>query len=74
MNNIMTNETGLVVITNNDTKADLILGATPFYFEYDSIENFFFFPELEQNFDSLEMELDKIFNQNEISARFEGQS
>jgi hypothetical protein len=70
----MTNEIGLVVVTNNDDAADLILGATPFYFEYDSIEKFFFFPELEQNFDALEMELDKIFNQNEISARFEGQS
>jgi hypothetical protein len=70
----MTNETGLVVVTQNDKKADLILGATPFYFEYNSIENFFFFPELEQNFDSLEIELDKIFNQNEISARFEAQS
>ncbi len=70
----MTNETGLVVVTNNDRKAELVLGATPFYFEYNSIENFFFFPELEQNFDSLEIELDKIFNQNEISARFEAQS
>jgi hypothetical protein len=69
----MTNENGLVVVTNNDKKADLILGASPFYFEYNSIEKFFFFPELEQNFDSLEMELDKIFNQNEINARFEAQ-
>ncbi len=69
----MTNETGLVVTTNNDTKAELILGATPFYFEYNSIEEFFFFPELEQNFDTLEFELDKIFNRNEINARFEAQ-
>jgi hypothetical protein len=67
----MTNETGLIVTTNNDAKAELILGATPFYFEYNSIEEFFFFPE--ENIDSLEMELDKIFNQNEISARFEAQ-
>jgi hypothetical protein len=69
----MTNENGLVVVTNNDAKAELVLGATPFYFEYNSIEKFFFFPELEQNFDALEMELDKIFNQNEINARFEAQ-
>ncbi len=64
--------TSLIVTTNNDRKAELILGATPFYFEYDSIEKFFFFPESEENFDSLEMELSEIFNQNEISARFEG--
>jgi hypothetical protein len=69
----MTNENGLVVVTNNDKKAELVLGASPFYFEYNSIEKFFFFLELEQNFDSLEMELDKIFNQNEINARFEAQ-
>ncbi len=67
----MTNENGLIVVTNNDEKAELVLGASPFYFEYNSIEKFFFFPE--ENIDALEMELDKIFNQNEISARFEAQ-
>ncbi len=68
----MTNETGLIVTTSNDKLAQAILDESPFYFEYDSIEEFFFFPE--ENIDALEMELDKIFNQNEISARFEAQS
>jgi translation elongation factor P/translation initiation factor 5A len=67
----MTNKNGLVVTTSNDKLAQAILDESPFYFEYNSIEEFFFFPE--ENVDELEKELDNLFNQGEISARFEAQ-
>ena len=68
------NITGLIV--TGSTKYDnylieRIIENEGFSAEFDSEFNNFTFEEIPENYDSLEMELCKIFNRNNINARFE---
>ncbi len=70
-------ESGLIVTpkTSTDAKKLQRLIDSPdfdYYAEYNSREGFFMFPESESQYDSLEVNLQDIFNDNDIDARFEG--
>jgi hypothetical protein len=53
-------------------KLEKWLKNSAYYAEVDSNRGYVFFPEEKENYDSLEIELDKEFNKARISARFEG--
>lgn len=69
-------ETGLYVYPSSQAdfkKLEKWLDASDYYGEVDDRRGFVFFPEEKQNYDALEMELDKEFVKAKISARFEGE-
>lgn len=69
-------ETGLYVYPSSQAdfkKLEKWLDASDYYGEVDDRRGFVFFPEKKQNYDALEMELDKEFVKAKISARFEGE-
>ena len=67
-------DTGLYVIASSPQDNKRIqkwIDKSPYYAEYDARENYWLFDEDENSYDNLEKELDKEFNKNNISARFE---
>lgn len=79
VNEKMTNEkseSGLYVYPSTQSdfaKLEKWLEDSDFYGEVDDRRGFVFFPEKKQNYDALEMDLEKEFVKFKISARFEGQ-
>jgi hypothetical protein len=68
--------TGLIVVGRTQIDNNLIsdmLDETGFDAVWNTREGYYFFPESEETIDSLEMELEKEFEQRDINARFEGQ-
>jgi hypothetical protein len=68
--------TGLIVVGRTQIDNNLIsdmLDETDFNGVWNTREGYYFFPESEETIDSLEMELEKEFEQRGINARFEGQ-
>jgi hypothetical protein len=68
--------TGLIVVGRTQIDNNLIddmLDETGFTGVWNTREGYYFFPESEETIDSLEMELEKEFEQRDINARFEGQ-
>lgn len=68
-------ETGLMVIgrTNSDNnKIGKVIDDEGFHAEWNAREGYWLFPEEEDSYDDLEMELDKLFSKKGIDARFEG--
>jgi hypothetical protein len=68
--------TGLIVVGRTQIDNNLIsdmLDETDFNGVWNTREGYYFFPESEETIDSLEMELEKEFEQRDINARFEGQ-
>jgi len=68
-------EQGLIVIGSTQSDNDLISGAledSAFFGEWNSIENYWFFPEKMENYDALEGDLSQLFDSLDISVRFEG--
>ena len=68
--------TGLIVIGKTKKDNDLIdqaIEESSFYGIYNSLENYWFFPESEETIDRLENELETIFIKKGIDARFESQ-
>jgi hypothetical protein len=67
---------GLIVVgrtqIDNNEIADMV-DEGDYYGVWNAVEGYWFFPESEENFDSLEFELSKEFNQRDINARIEGQ-
>lgn len=69
------NETGLMVIGRtglDNNKIGEIVDDLGFYAEWNSREGYWLFPEDEENYDDLEMELEKAFRKEGVNARFEG--
>jgi hypothetical protein len=69
------NGTGLMVIGRtkiDNNKIGEIADDLGLHAEWDSREGYWLFPEEEDNYDELEMELDKAFTKKGINARFEG--
>lgn len=69
-------ESGLYVYPSTQSdfaKLEKWLEDSEFYGKVDDIRGFVFFPEKKQNYDALEMDLEKEFVKFKISARFEGQ-
>ena len=67
---------GLIVIGKTKKDNDLIdqaIEESSFYGIYNSLENYWFFPENEETIDRLENELETIFIKKGIDARFESQ-
>jgi hypothetical protein len=68
--------TGLVVVgrtTLDNNAIQDMLDETDYYGVWNGREGYWFFKEEEENFDALEIELEKEFAQRGISARFEAQ-
>jgi hypothetical protein len=68
-------ETGLRLIPFDNWAAkaiDELIQDSEFYAEYDSTYGFFFFPEKEENYDSLELELDRLLSSLDVDYRIEG--
>jgi hypothetical protein len=69
--------TGLVVVgrtTLDNNAIQDMLDETDYYGVWNGREGYWFFKEEEENFDALEIELEKEFAQRGINARFEAQS
>lgn len=69
-----TKETGLRLTPRpSDAKQiNEIIEASVFYAEYNSVYGFYFFEEEEENYDSLEAELHKLFEGTNLNYRIEG--
>lgn len=68
--------TGLVVVgrtTLDNNAIQDMLDETYYYGVWNGREGYWFFKEEEENFDTLEMELEREFGKRGIDARFEGQ-
>lgn len=68
--------TGLVVVgrtTLDNNAIQDMLDETDYYGVWNGREGYWFFKEEEENFDALEIELEKEFAQRGINARFEAQ-
>jgi hypothetical protein len=69
------NETGLMVIgktQSDNNKIGKIADDLGFHAEWNAREGYWLFPEDEDNYDELEIELDKAFGKKGVNARFEG--
>jgi hypothetical protein len=68
-------ESGLMVIgrtpLDNNSIGDFV-EEEGFHAEWDAREGYWLFPEEEENYDNLEIELEREFNKRGINARFEG--
>jgi hypothetical protein len=70
-----TSESGLTFVprsTADATKFRNALDDSEFHYEWDAKERYFYFQEDEDNYDALELELQKIVDANDINGRFEG--
>ena len=73
--NEKTKETGLMFTprgTADATKMQKALDKSDLYGEWNARENYFFFPEETEHYDNLEMELQKLVDDNDINGYFEG--
>lgn len=67
--------TGLMLTPSTRESARIInetIENSDFYAEYDSTYGFFFFPEKEEYYDSLELELDRLLSSLDVDYRIEG--
>ena len=68
-------DSGLMVIgrtTIDNTRIGDIIEQNDFYAEWNTREGFWFFPEEVENYDELEQQLEELFIEEGINARFEG--
>ena len=68
-------DSGLMVIgrtTIDNTRIGDIIEQNDFYAEWNAREGFWFFPEEVENYDELEQQLEELFIEEGINARFEG--
>lgn len=68
-------KTGLMLTPSTRESARIINEAienSDFYAEYDSTYGFYFFPEEEENYDSLEAQLDGLLSGLNVDYRIEG--
>ena len=72
---IMIMETGLQVTPKTREDARVIneaIANSDFYTEYNSEFGFYFFPEEEENYDELEVQIDDLFGVLNVNYRIEG--
>ena len=68
-------KTGLTVTTRTITERNILqnwINQSAFHAEYNNIEDYFFFPEEEENYDALEETLTEEFNKLDVNVEFEG--
>ena len=68
-------ETGLQVTPTTQEDARVIneaIANSAFYAEYNSEFGFYFFPEEEENYDELEVQIDNLFSDLNVNYRIEG--
>jgi hypothetical protein len=68
-------ETGLMFTPRGSadaTKMQKALEKSDLYGEWNAREGYFFFPEKTENYDNLELELQKLVDNNDINGYFEG--